>query len=203
MRDKLLVPLLSAMLSGILIGCGCLVYMSVSNNIAGSFLFSFGLITIVLRGYLLYTGKIGYIWDKEILKLIPIIILGNLIGTTLLSLIVPESSPLIAKAVALTEPKLLKSLSQIVFDSIGCGAMMYLAVDGYRLKNNFLLLIFPVMIFILCGFEHSIADMLYLGCAGVLYTIDGLKFILFVLLGNAAGALFFSYIHKIVKKEII
>lgn len=203
MRDKLLVPLLNAMLSGILIGCGCLVYMSVSNNIAGSFLFSFGLITIVLRGYLLYTGKIGYIWDKEILKLIPIIILGNLIGTTLLSLIVPESSPLIAKSVALTEPKLLKSLSQIVFDSIGCGAMMYLAVDGYRLKNNFLLLIFPVMIFILCGFEHSIADMLYLGCAGVLYTIDGLKFILFVLLGNAVGALFFSYIHKIVKKEII
>lgn len=199
MRDRLLVPLFSAMLSGILIGCGCLVYMSVANNVVGSFLFSFGLITIVLRGYLLYTGKIGYIWDKEILKLIPIIILGNLLGTTLLSLIVPETSTLIEKAVSLTEPKFLKTFSQILFDSIGCGAMMYLAVDGYRIKNNLLLLIFPVMIFILCGFEHSIADMLYLGCAGVLYTMDGLKFIALVIMGNAIGALFFSYFHKVVK----
>lgn len=199
MIDRLLVPLFSAILSGILIGCGCLVYMSVANNVVGSFLFSFGLITIVLRGYLLYTGKIGYIWDKEILKLIPVIILGNLLGTTLLSLIVPETSTLIEKAVSLTEPKLLKSLSQILFDSIGCGAMMYLAVDGYRIKNNLLLLIFPVMIFILCGFEHSIADMLYLGCAGVLYTMDGLKFIALVIMGNAIGALFFSYFHKVVK----
>ncbi len=199
MRERLLVPLFSAMLSGILIGCGCLVYMSVANNVVGSFLFSFGLITIVLRGYLLYTGKIGYIWDKEILKLIPVIVLGNLLGTTLLSLIVPETSTLIEKAVSLTEPKFLKSLSQILFDSIGCGAMMYLAVDGYRIKNNLLLLIFPVMIFILCGFEHSIADMLYLGCAGVLYTMDGLKFIALVIMGNAIGALFFSYFHKVVK----
>lgn len=199
MRDRLLVPLFSAMLSGILIGCGCLVYMSVANNVVGSFLFSFGLITIVLRGYLLYTGKIGYIWDKEILKLIPVIILGNLLGTTLLSLIVPETSTLIEKAVSLTEPKFLKSFSQILFDSIGCGAMMYLAVDGYRIKNNLLLLIFPVMIFILCGFEHSIADMLYLGCAGVLYTMNGFKFIALVIMGNAIGALFFSYFHKVVK----
>ena len=78
--------------------------------------------------------------------------------------------------------------------------MMYLAVDGYRIKNNLLLLIFPVMIFILCGFEHSIADMLYLGCAGVLYSASGLKFIALVLLGNAIGALFFSYFHKLVKE---
>ena len=149
MKDRLLKPLFSAMLSGILIGCGCLVYMSVPNNVVGSFLFSFGLITIVLRGYLLYTGKIGYVFDKEILKLIPILILGNLLGATILSFIVPETSQLIAKAVALVEPKFAKSLSQVLFDSIGCGAMMYLAVDGYRIKNNLLLLIFPVMIFIL------------------------------------------------------
>lgn len=200
MKDRLLKPLFSAMLSGILIGCGCLVYMSVPNNVVGSFLFSFGLITIVLRGYLLYTGKIGYVFDKEILKLIPIIILGNLLGATILSFIVPETSQLITKAVALVEPKFAKSLSQVLFDSIGCGAMMYLAVDGYRIKNNLLLLIFPVMIFILCGFEHSIADMLYLGCAGVLYSAVGLKFITLVLLGNAIGALFFSYFHKVVKE---
>lgn len=199
MMERFYKPLFSAMLSGVLIGCGCLVYMSVSSNVVGSFLFSFGLITIVLRGYLLYTGKIGYIWDKEILKLIPIIIIGNLLGTTLLSVIIPEGSSLLAKSIALTEPKLLKSYAQIMFDSIGCGAMMYLAVDGYKIKNNLLLLIFPVMIFILCGFEHSVADMLYLGCAGELYTLRGLAFIGLVTVGNAVGALFFSFFHRMLK----
>lgn len=193
--------LVSSILSGVLIGCGCLIYMSSSNNVVGAFLFSFGLITIVLRGYLLYTGKIGYIFDKEILKLIPLIILGNLIGTSLLGFMVPESSALIAKAISLTEPKFLKSISQIIFDSIGCGAMMYLAVDGYKIKNNLLLLIFPVMIFILCGFEHSVADMMYLACAGTLYSLQGLKFICLVIIGNAIGALFFSSLHKIVKSD--
>ena len=186
MKEKVLKPLLSAMLSGILIGCGCMIYMSSESNVVGSFLFSFGLITIVLRGYLLYTGKIGYVWDKEILKLIPIILIGNLLGTTLLACFVPETSALIAKSVALTEPKLVKSLWQIVF-------------DGYKIKNNLLLLIFPVMIFILCGWEHSIADMMYLGCAGKLYTVEGMSFILLVALGNAIGALFFSGVHKVIK----
>ena len=90
---------------------------------------------------------------------------------------------------------------QITFDSIGCGVMMYLAVDGYRIKNNLLLLILPVMIFILCGFEHSVADMLYLGCAGKLYTIEGLLFIGMVLIGNAIGALFFSFLHKVINDK--
>lgn len=200
MKEKILKPLFSSILSGILIGCGCLVYMSVESKVVGSFLFSFGLITIVLREYLLYTGKIGYAWDKSILKLIPLIIIGNLLGATLLSLIVPESSMIIAKAVALTEPKFLKSYAQVIFDAIGCGAMMYLAVDGYKIKNNLLLLIFPVMIFILCGFEHSIADMTYLGCAGKLYTSEGLMFIGLVIVGNAIGALFFSLAHKFIKE---
>lgn len=200
MKNKILKPFFSSVLSGILIGCGCLIYMSTTSNVIGSFLFSFGLITIVLRGYHLYTGKIGYIWDKEILKLIPLIILGNLVGASLLACIVPETSALVGKAIALTEPKFMKSINQIMFDAIGCGAMMYLAVDGYRIKNNLLLLIFPVMIFILCGFEHSVADMLYLGCAGVLYTCEGLKFIGIVIVGNAIGALFFSFFHKFIKE---
>ncbi|MBE6309445.1 MAG: formate/nitrite transporter family protein [Bacteroidales bacterium] len=200
MKEKILKPLYSSMLSGILIGCGCLIYMSSANPVVGSCLFSFGLITIVLRGYLLYTGKIGYAWDKEILKLIPIILVGNLLGSTLLSCIVPADSALITKSIALTELKLVKSFWQLMFDGICCGVMMYLAVDGYRIKNNLLLLVFPVMIFILCGFEHSIADMLYLACAGQLYTIEGMKFIGIVALGNAIGALFFSGFHREITK---
>lgn len=200
MREFIIRPLISSILSGMLIGCGCLIYMSSNNNVIGAFLFSFGLITIVLRGYLLYTGKIGYATDINVLKMIPIIIIGNLLGTTLVAYMVPETSILITKSIALSEPKLLKSFCQLIFDSIGCGVMMYLAVDGYRIKNNLLLLIFPVMIFILCGFEHSVADMLYLCCANILFTLEGIKFICIVAIGNAIGALFFSIMHKFVKE---
>ncbi len=199
MRNEMLKSLSSAVLSGILISVGCIIYLSSANNVVGAFLFSFGLITIVLRGYLLYTGKIGYAYDVNVLKLIPLIILGNLIGTYILAAFVPYTSALVGASAKLIEPKLLKSFSQVMFDAVGCGAMMYLAVDGYRIKNNLLLLIFPVMIFILCGFEHSVADMFYFGCAKALFTWSGVKFIFLVIIGNAIGALFFSLLHKFIK----
>ena len=164
-----------------------MIYMSSESNVVGSFLFSFGLITIVLRGYLLYTGKIGYVWDKEILKLIPIILIGNLLGTTLLACFVPETSALIAKSVALTEPKLVKSLWQIVFDSVGCGAMMYLAVDNYRKSKSWLFIIFPIVIFILSGFEHSIANMFYLSLADA-WGWEAVRLTVIGIIGNAVGS---------------
>ena len=47
--------------AGFMIGVGGCVYLSVDNKIAGSLLFSFGLLTIVVQGFSLYTGKIGFV----------------------------------------------------------------------------------------------------------------------------------------------
>ena len=44
---------------------------------------------------------------QEILKMIPIILIGNLLGSTILSCMVPADSALIAKSIALTEPKII------------------------------------------------------------------------------------------------
>jgi formate/nitrite transporter FocA (FNT family) len=39
--------------------------------------------------------------------------------------------------------------------------MMYLAVNGWRKTQNPLTVIMPIMFFILCGFEHCIANFGY------------------------------------------
>ena len=46
--------------------------------------------------------------------------------------------------------------------SVGCGAMMFIAVNGYNKTKNVLMVIMPVMVFILCGFDHCIANFGYM-----------------------------------------
>ena len=52
---------ISAIYAGLMIAFGDAVYVASDNKYAGSFLFSLGLLTVVLRGFDLYTGKIGYL----------------------------------------------------------------------------------------------------------------------------------------------
>ncbi len=40
-----------SLLAGVLIGCGDIVYVVCENKIVGSFLFSLGLISILVKGY--------------------------------------------------------------------------------------------------------------------------------------------------------
>ena len=74
--------LLKAIIAGMYIGIAGLVYLSLDNHIVGAFLFSFGLLVIVTRGYYLYTGKIGYLlpYSKGYLLTILKTLLGNIIG---------------------------------------------------------------------------------------------------------------------------
>lgn len=80
---KYVVLILNAVLSGIMISVGGAVYLMCENKIIGSFLFSFGLFTIVQRGFALYTGKVGYIPENSPLYIIETLItlIGNAAGT--------------------------------------------------------------------------------------------------------------------------
>ena len=44
---------------------------------------------------------------------------------------------------------------------IFCGMLMYIAVAGFNSSRNFIFVFVPVATFILCGFNHCIADMFY------------------------------------------
>jgi nitrite transporter NirC len=72
--------------------------------------------------------------------------------------------------------------------SILCGMLMYLAVDNYRKSNQFLLVIVPVMIFILVGCEHSIADMFFINLKNDPLELRHIGFLLTTIVGNGIGA---------------
>lgn len=189
---------IKAILAGVMIGLSGLVYLSVENKIVGSFLFSFGLITILSQGWNLYTGKIGYI-TKNTAKYIPVWLFGNYLGTYFVTVGTLLINPvdIYQRATILCQAKLLQPWPMVLTLSILCGIMMTLAVDGYRhtLGNHLILVIMPIMIFILSGFEHSIANMFYYNLASI-WSWKAVGYIFINIVGNAVGALIIQYFNK-------
>lgn len=187
-----------AILAGVMIGLSGLVYLSVENKVVGSFLFSFGLITILSQGWSLYTGKIGYITRKTA-KYIPTWIAGNYIGTCFVAIGAWLVNPvgICQRALILCQAKLLQPWPAVLTLSILCGIMMTLAVDGYRhtLGSHLILVIMPIMIFILLGFEHSIANMFYYNLTSI-WSWKAVGYIFINIVGNAVGALIIQYFNK-------
>ena len=77
-----------------------------------------------------------------------------------------------------------------------CGVLMYTAVWIYREKKTALGILFCIPVFILAGFEHSIADMFYFSLAG-LFKTRALVFLLLVVLGNSLGGLFIPAVQSL------
>ena len=80
---------------------------------------------------------------------------------------------------------------------------MFTAVEGRRtIDNNFaqiLIIFLCVMVFILCGFEHCIANMVYITIAGM-WSWEALGAIGIMTLGNSLGGLFIPIVKKIIRK---
>lgn len=176
--------------AGVMIGVGGIVYLSVEDRFIGSLLFSFGLLTIVTQGFCLYTGKIGFVKDLKELLNMPLIIIGNFIGTYLAAFLI-KAAHLNIDSSELVNKKLSNDILHIFILSIFCGVMMYLAIDNYNKSKNIVFIIAPVMIFILSGFEHSIANMFYFNFAGR-YSFKAFSYLIVMLIGNGIGAKLFS-----------
>jgi formate/nitrite transporter FocA (FNT family) len=65
---------------------------------------------------------------------------------------------------------------------------MYTAVWIYREKKSVWGILFCIPVFILSGFEHSVADMFYFAAAG-LFSLQSFVYIFLVVLGNTLGGL--------------
>ena len=80
---------LSAILAGAVIAFGGTVFLSVENTVVGSIFFTIGLFVVCTRGLHLFTGKVCYVFDNDAAyaKALPVIWLGNLIGTSLVALL--------------------------------------------------------------------------------------------------------------------
>ena len=187
-----------AVLAGLMIGFGGVIYLMCPNKMVGAVLFSFGLLTIICQGFALYTGRIGYFRQYGLVSILTTIV-GNFVGTGLVALgfRLTRHSVDIASVVA---PKLADSSLSIFLLSIGCGAMMYLAVDSYRKSKSWLFIIFPIVIFILSGFEHSIANMFYLTLTDA-WGLEALRLTVIGILGNAVGSWMVNAANFTLKEE--
>lgn len=199
--------LMKSIFAGIMIGIAGTVYLRVDNNIVGAFLFSIGLLVICMYGMNLFTGKVGYVLINKfnyIYELL-ITILGNFIGTFLIARIVllTRFKSVSNKAIDLVNLKLNDNLLSIFILSILCGILMYIAVNNYKKINNeigkYSCIFMCVMVFILSGFEHSIANMYYISVANLL-SLKSFLYILIMILGNSVGsiliALYYNRFYK-------
>ncbi len=184
--------LFSGMLAGLLISIGGAVFLSCSDKTVGAVGFTIGLLGVCFYGANLYTGRIGYLFDKHdkdgILDLV-FGLLGNLIATTVCGLLLQSMKK--EAADALCAAKLLQAPLETLVRSAFCGVLVYVAVNLFRDKKTPLGILIGIPVFILSGFEHSIADAFYFAAAGV-FSGKALLFILLVVIGNSAGALIFD-----------
>ena len=183
---------IKAFLGGICISIGCNIYLACENRVIGAFLFSIGLITILLLKFNLFTGKIGYLFRGETFRSVGLTLLGNTIGCMFIGLMFRNGA-----AEELCAAKLNGSWLMVLPKAFMCGILMYIAVEIYRSYKSILPAILCVAIFILSGYEHSIADIAYFVMSGAL-SFQSLCFIVLVIIGNCLGGLFIPLCNDII-----
>ena len=182
-----------SILAGLLISLAGIVYLNCSDKIVGSFLFSLGLISVILLEANLFTGKIGYVNSKRSILDSLLILVFNLVAAAIVGLIYRCSSD---AAVPIVESKLLvfnETWWLTGLKSIGCGAAIYLAVEGYKKSKSLIPVILGVMVFILAGWNHCIADCFYIAAGSS--NILAIPYLLVVIVGNSIGSLLIRFLQ--------
>ena len=198
---------LSAVLAGASIALGGTVFLSVENTVIGSLFFTIGLFVVCTRGLHLFTGKVCYLFDNDAsyAKALPVIWLGNLVGTVLVAAAeqLTRLAALDERARAICELKLSEPLLGAFILAIFCNVMIYIGVEGYRSNpheiGKYLALFFGVVVFILCGFEHCVANMYYFTMGGA-WSARTILYLLVITLGNAAGGVIGPLTHKLLDR---
>lgn len=156
------------------------------NSYIGAALFAFGLIIICSYGMSLFTGMAGYITKDNIGQFFAAGVV-NCVMAFLFGVLGSLNPACKEKAIAVCAGKIEKGVLWMFVSAIFCGMLIYLGVDFYKKRGRFIGIIFAIPIFVLCGFDHTVADMFYYGAAGV-YNIADIRLLLAAFVGNALGS---------------
>lgn len=171
--------------ASILIGLGASGFLAL-GGIPGAVIFAFGLVGVVLSGTPLYTGRAG-VMKKEELPALVRIWFYNILACAVIGLVLwylgGES---VDRARTVVAGRLAQGPLRSFLRAMGCGLIIDVACWMYRSTKNLAPVLFGVPLFIVCGFYHSIADVVYLVAAG---TWDNaiLWYYPIIVLGNYAG----------------
>lgn len=170
-------------MAGILIGLGAFGYLAL-GGIPGAIIFAFGLICVVLLGAYLYTGRAGVTND---IKELTLIWLFNVIACAVIGLMVwyLGGHP-VESAKEIVAGRLAVGPFKVFLKALGCGLIIDLSCYTYRTSKSLLPVIFGVPLFILLGFYHSIADVVYIFAAQD-WSIGLLWYYPLIVVGNYVG----------------
>lgn len=200
---KIIDIFLRSFMTGVAIAVGGTVYLSCGNKYLGAFLFGTGLFVILSFGFNLFTGKVGYAVEREPAYLgeLGIIWLGDFAGAAVSAFLILQTriAGIGDKAKKLSDIKLSDGLLSIFILAFFCGILMFIAADGNKnIKNpvgQILAIFLPVVVFIISGFEHCIANMYYFTLSGS-WSAKALGYMMIMTLGNAAGGMLIPLVKK-------
>lgn len=214
-------------LAGLFIGFGGLGNIIISQTLgnidaglakfAGAAVFPVGLMLVVIAGAELFTGNnlmtLSFMEKKITLSQMfrnwGIVWVANLVGSILLVLIVfyggVLSGDAATKSIAIAEAKASLDITTLIFRGILCNIIVVLAVwmatSAQDIISKIFACWFPIMLFVLCGFEHSVANMYFIPMGMILgakVTMAQLiKNLIFVSIGNIiGGAIIIPFLYR-------
>ena len=191
---------IKAIYAGICIGIGGTVYLMCSSKLLGAFLFAIGLLTILLFTFKLFTGMTGYILENKPSYILDLLItwFGNFCGTYLVAWLISKTR--LAFNLDFVEVKLTDTWYSLLILGIFCGLLMFIGVSCFKYcvgkADNIFALVMPVfcvVVFILAGFEHCVADMFYFALSGKL--IEGFFSLVTITAGNILGGMLIPVVN--------
>lgn len=182
--------------------------LSENGRIVGALLFSLGMFVILAFEMKLFTGlipKIPHTSPKSYWQL-PVCLLGNFVGVYIVYLLVSQTylgDKVVASGANLISNKLLLNNWALSSLSSGilCGVLItlsVLSVDHSHKKglSANIGVMFPIIVFVFCGFDHSIANMFYFYCLGD-FSWKIIGYISLTILGNLIGGIILPLVLKL------
>ncbi len=195
---------LMSICSGLVIGIGGIASLLANNlfgdwgRLIGACLFSLGIYAIVTYEMKLFTGMVADIPNMGVKNMwkLPVCFIGNILGVAVIAILAyytPISDKIVVQSQKLAEGKLVSDNWAIrsFCSSILCGILITLSVWSVRYAPKKTLsasigVIFPIVVFAFCGFDHSVANMLYFYYFGE-FSWKIVGYILLSILGNIVG----------------
>jgi nitrite transporter NirC len=199
-----------SLLAGMSISVGAFAYLitlqKTNNPFISAMMFYTGLCIILSCQLHLFTGQVlslkvdgyteqsyrqSYISNKAYITTLVKTWIGNLIGSIITSILLLQV--LHPNVEQIVTNKLSLNPIQMIIGGIFCNILVCLAVDNYKMYSNHIVSGFLILCFVLCGFNHIVADFSYYAIA--IYNgmqLDISKIIIslvFVTIGNICGGL--------------
>jgi len=220
-RLPIIKMLLLGIMAGIFIalaGVGSVLGNALLSKVCGAAIFPAGLAMVLICGSELFTGNCLIIipvltGDVKILQMLKnwlFVYIGNMIGGLLVAGLTVYCGTFSNEAVGVALAGAALSKATMAFGTafvkgIFCNFLVCIAVwmafAAKTVAGKIIGLFFPIFIFVLCGFEHSVANMFYIP-AGIFMGTEGVTWAGFfitnlipVTLGNIVGGCFVGLMY--------